>query len=51
MELPIGCECEIGISWGECVTVHPGITQAEIVGILDKIRAKSYASFGGPVYN
>jgi DNA polymerase-1 len=51
MELPIGSESEVGISWGETEVVHKGVTQPEINALIDKIRTKSFASFGGPIYN
>lgn len=51
MELPIGCEGDVGISWGETEVVHPGVTQSEIEAIIEKIKVKSFASFGGEIYN
>lgn len=47
LELPIGCEGDVGISWGETRIVHPGVTQAEILEIVEKIKIESMASFGG----
>jgi DNA polymerase-1 len=51
MELPIGSEGDVGISWGETEVVHKGVTQSEIDLIVSKIREKSFTSFGGPIYN
>ena len=51
MELPIGSDAECGISWGEAEHVDKGVTQKEIESLLVKIREKSFASFGGPIYN
>jgi hypothetical protein len=47
LELPIGCEGDVGISWGETKVVHPGVTQEEVVAIINKIKEKSKESFGG----
>lgn len=46
LELPIGCDGEIGISWGELRGVHKGVTQQEVLSILDGIKTKSLAKFG-----
>lgn len=46
LELPIGCDGEIGISWGELRGVHQGVTQEEVVKILNGIKEKSLAKFG-----
>lgn len=46
LELPIGCEGDVGISWGETKVVHPGVTQDEVNAIIEKIKAKSLESFG-----
>ena len=46
LELPIGCEGDVGISWGETEVVHPGVTQDEIVAIIAKIKQKSVEMFG-----
>jgi DNA polymerase-1 len=46
LELPIGCDCEVGISWGELRGVHQGVTQEEVVKILDGIKVKSLEKFG-----
>ena len=50
MELPIGSEGDVGISWGETEVVHKGVTQTQVNKIIDEIRVKSFASFGGEVY-
>ena len=50
MELPIGVEADIGISWGETEVVHPGVTQPEIEAIIEKLKTKSIASFGSWIY-
>lgn len=50
MELPIGCEGDVGISWGETEVVHAGVTQLEIEEIVRKIKAKSIVTFGGDLY-
>lgn len=35
LDLPIGCEVEVSMSsWGECETIHRGITQAELEAVL-----------------
>lgn len=47
LQLPIGCEGDVGISWGETKVVHPGVTQAEVLAILEKVKLESMASFGG----
>lgn len=47
LQLPIGCEGDVGISWGETKVVHPGVTQAEILAALEKVKLESMASFGG----
>lgn len=46
LELPIGCDGEIGISWGELHGVKPGITQAEVLAIINKLKAESLVKFG-----
>lgn len=46
MELPIGCEGDIGISWGETRVVHEGLKQEEVNGILGELKQESIASFG-----
>jgi DNA polymerase-1 len=38
LDLPIGCEVEIGFNWGKCVDVHRGVTQNEIEEMLIKLR-------------
>lgn len=47
IKLPIGCEGDVGWSWGETQVVHAGVTQPEIDAILTKLRLESAASFGG----
>lgn len=51
LELPIGCEGDVGISWGETEIVHPGVDQAEISSIIEKLKTKSIALFGKSIYN
>jgi hypothetical protein len=34
LELPIGCNVEIGTRWGNLEEVHRGVTQAEIEALL-----------------
>ena len=51
LELPIGCEGDVGISWGETEVVHPGVTQEEVNKVVEQIRTKSWASFGSQLYN
>lgn len=51
LELPIGCEGDMGISWGETEVVHPGVTQMELFPLIEKIKTKSIASFGSWIYN
>jgi len=46
LELPIGCDGEIGLSWGELRHVKQGVTQEECLKILDGIRKKSFEKFG-----
>ncbi len=50
LELPIGCEGDVGISWGETKVVHPGVTQADILEILKKVRIESEKTFEGQIY-
>jgi DNA polymerase I-like protein with 3'-5' exonuclease and polymerase domains len=38
LDLPIGCEVEIGYNWGNCATVHRGTSQEEILAILQKLK-------------
>lgn len=45
MELPIGCEGDIGISWGETRVVHEGLKQEDVEGILRELRGESVSSF------
>lgn len=46
MQLPIGAEADCGISWGETKIVHPGVTQAEVLAIIEKVKLESIAMFG-----
>jgi DNA polymerase-1 len=46
IELPIGCEGDVGISWGETTVVHPGVTQAEIDAEIEALKRDSITSFG-----
>lgn len=46
LELPIGCEGDVGISWGETKVVHPGTTQAEVLAIIEKCKTESIQTFG-----
>ena len=46
LELPIGCEGDVGISWGETEVVHEGVTQAEVLEVLARIRSESLLEFG-----
>lgn len=39
LTLPIGCDGEVGISWGNCVDVHRGVTQETIDEIIAKMKA------------
>jgi len=50
LELPIGCEGDVGISWGETEIVHAGISQTEIPGIISKLEQKSILDFGSLIY-
>lgn len=38
LELPVGCDAEIGFDWGDVRHVHRGITQEEILEELAKLR-------------
>jgi DNA polymerase I-like protein with 3'-5' exonuclease and polymerase domains len=38
LELPIGCEGEIGYNWGNCEVVHQGVTQQEVEAVLATLR-------------
>lgn len=46
LELPIGCDGDVGISWGETRKVKPGITQAQVYEIINTVTAKSIETFG-----
>lgn len=50
LELPIGCEGDVGISWGETEVVHKGVTQEKIETILSSLKEKSIKNFGGFIY-
>lgn len=47
IELPIGCEGDVGISWGETEVVHPGVTQEEVLALIIKLREDSRLVFAG----
>jgi len=49
LELPIGCEGDVGISWGETKVVHPGVKQEEILAELAKLREQSTKDFGASI--
>jgi DNA polymerase-1 len=38
LELPVGCDCEIGPNWGVLEGVHRGTSQSEIEEILRKLQ-------------
>lgn len=38
LDMPIGCEGEIGYSWGKCAEVHQGVTQQEVEAVLASLR-------------
>jgi DNA polymerase I len=46
LQLPVGCECEIGESWGNLETVHPGLKQEAISSIYEKTKQASIKEFG-----
>lgn len=46
LELPIGCEGDVGISWGETKVVHPGTTADDVSRILEKVKQESLTTFG-----
>ena len=46
LELPIGCEGDVGISWGETKIVHPGTTADDVTAILKKVKEESLTTFG-----
>lgn len=50
LELPIGCEGDVGISWGETEVIHQGTEQEKILRIIDDLKQKSIASFGKWIY-
>lgn len=50
LELPIGCEGDVGISWGETKVVHPGTTQDEVMALLKKVEADSIKTFGSLLF-
>lgn len=51
MELPIGCDGDVGLSWGENEAVHVGVTQVEVEALMAKVRDDSIKSFGSFLYN
>lgn len=46
LELPIGCEGDVGVSWGETLVVHQGVTQAAVLAAIEETRQDSIKSFG-----
>ena len=46
LELPIGCEGDVGISWGETEVVHPGTTTEDVLAIVERCKASSVKTFG-----
>lgn len=46
LELPIGCEGDVGISWGETRVVHEGTTIADVHRILEEVKQESIKTFG-----
>jgi len=50
LELPIGCDGDMGISWGETEEVKLGITQDEVPGIIQKLSQESIKTFGKALY-
>lgn len=38
LQLPIGCEGDVGISWGETEVVHRGVTQYDIDAVIAKLK-------------
>ena len=46
LELPIGCEGDVGVSWGETKIVHPGVTQVEVEALVQKTKDDSIKTFG-----
>lgn len=40
LTLPIGCEGELGISWGNCEEVHRGVTQEECENVIQRLIQK-----------
>lgn len=45
LELPIGCEGDIGISWGETKEIKEGVTQLELFGIIENLRVDNAKTF------
>lgn len=41
LTLPVGCEGELGLNWGQCEVVHRGTTQAECEEIINKMKEKA----------
>ena len=39
LDLPIGCDGELGLCWGDATSIHRGVTQAEIEAIIQKLQA------------
>lgn len=46
LELPIGCEGDVGISWGETKIVHPGTTAEDVADIIKRVKEESLTTFG-----
>jgi DNA polymerase-1 len=38
LTLPVGCEGELGLNWGECEIVHRGVSQKECEEIITKLK-------------
>lgn len=51
LELPIGCEGDVGISWGETEVVHQGVSQEEILEIIPALKNKSIQTLGTWIYS
>ena len=43
---PIGNECELGLNWGRCRVVHPGVTQEECLRLFAETAQEDYDTFG-----
>jgi hypothetical protein len=40
LTLPVGCEGEIGISWGNAEIIHRGVSQEDCETIINKMKSK-----------